>query len=65
LTRFARLAFALADLVHCHWMSKMYRDNIAPDPGSLPADTAGAAQEPEFLNVSAGPRKAVLARKGR
>jgi hypothetical protein len=30
-----------------------------------PADTAGAAREPGFLNVLAGLRKVVLARKER
>ena len=45
-------------------VTKMYRDNIAPDPGSLPRDTAGAAREPEFFTSWPVPLEACLPEKG-
>ena len=56
----------LADLVHLILdVAKMYRDNIAPDPGSLPRRYGGDSAGAGAFNVLAGPRKTVLARKGR
>jgi hypothetical protein len=56
----------LADLVHLILdVAKMYRDNIAPDPGSLPRRYGGDSAGAGAFNVLPGPRKTVLARKGR
>ena len=42
----------------------MYRDNIAPDPGSLPRAYGGSSEGAGVFYVLAGPLRGVPARKG-
>ena len=65
LTRFSRLAFASGRSGSLTLdVAKMYRDDIAPDPGSLPRGYGGSSAGAGVFYVLAGPLRAVLARKG-
>ena len=46
-------------------VAKMYRDNVAPDPGNLLRGYGGSSAGAGVFYVLAGPLRAVPARKGR